>query len=119
MNPKRIRTLKPGKSGDGPVAYWMSRDQRVEDNWALLFARAIAQEADVPVVVVFCLTNEFLGAGRRHYEFMLKGLQELEVALSRKKIPFFVLRGDPGQKITEFVRSTGLALLLLISALFA
>lgn len=104
MNPKRIRTLKPGKSGDGPAAYWMSRDQRVEDNWALLFARAIAQEADVPVVVIFCLTNEFLGAGRRHYEFMLKGLQELEIALSRKKIPFFFLRGDPGQKITEFVR---------------
>ena len=39
MNPKRIRTLKSGKSGDGPVAYWMSRDQRVEDNWALLFCQ--------------------------------------------------------------------------------
>ncbi|AKB38388.1 Deoxyribodipyrimidine photolyase, type II [Methanosarcina siciliae C2J] len=104
MNPKRIRTLKPGKSGGGPVAYWMSRDQRVEDNWALLFARVIAREADVPVVVVFCLTEGFLGAGRRHYEFMLKGLQELEGALSRRKIPFYFLRGDAGQKIPEFVK---------------
>ncbi|WP_235282945.1 deoxyribodipyrimidine photo-lyase [Methanosarcina sp. 1.H.T.1A.1] len=107
MNPKRIRTLKPGKSGEGPVVYWMSRDQRVEDNWALLFSRAIAQEADVPVAVVFCLTEEFLGAGRRHYEFMLKGLQELEVALSRKKIPFFFLEGDPGQRIPHFVTKCG------------
>jgi deoxyribodipyrimidine photo-lyase len=112
MNPKRIRTLKPGKSGEGPVVYWMSRDQRVEDNWALLFSRAIAQEADVPVAVVFCLTEEFLGAGRRHYEFMLKGLQELEVALSRKKIPFFFLEGDPGQRIPQFVRKYGVGTLV-------
>lgn len=104
MNPKRIRTLKSGKSGDGPVVYWMSRDQRVEDNWALLFSRAIAKQADVPVVVVFCLTDEFLGAGIRQYEFMLKGLSELEVSLSRKKIPFFFLRGEPGEKISQFVK---------------
>lgn len=112
MNPKRVRTLKSGKSGEGPVVYWMSRDQRVEDNWALLFARAIAQETDVPVVVIFCLTKEFLGAGRRHYEFMLKGLQEFEGALSRKRIPFVFLRGDPGQKIPEFVREYGIGTLV-------
>jgi len=112
MNPKRIRTLKPGKSGDGPVAYWMSRDQRVEDNWALLFARAIAEEANVPIVVVFCLTEGFLGAGRRHYEFMLKGLQELERALFRKRIPFCLLQGDPGQKIPEFVKEHGIGNLI-------
>ncbi len=26
------------------VAYWMSRDQRVQDNWALLYAQKIALE---------------------------------------------------------------------------
>ena len=112
MNSKRIRTLKSGKSGNGPVAYWMSRDQRVEDNWALLFARGIALEADVPVVVIFCLANGFLGAVRRHYEFMLKGLQEVESALARKKIPFFFLLGDPGKRIPEFVREYGIGTLV-------
>ena len=112
MNPKRIRTLKSGKSGDGPVAYWMSRDQRVEDNWALLFSRAIAQRAGVPIVVVFCLADRFLGARKRPYEFMLLGLQELEVALSRKKIPFFVLRGEPGQRIPGFVKEYGIGTLV-------
>jgi deoxyribodipyrimidine photo-lyase len=53
MNSKRIRTLKSGKPENEPVAYWMSRDQRVEDNWALFFARGMALEANVPVVVVF------------------------------------------------------------------
>ena len=112
MNPKRIRTIKPGKTGDGPVAYWMSRDQRIEDNWALLFSRAIAQRTGVPTVVVFCLSNRFLGAGRKQYEFMLQGLQELETALSRKNIPFFFLRGDPGQKISGFVKEYGIGTLV-------
>ena len=103
MNPKRIRIILSGKPGRGPVVYWMSRDQRVEDNWALLFARMISLEADVPVFVVFCLVDGFLGAIRRQYEFMLKGLQEVETALSRKKIPFFFLRGDPGEEIPDFI----------------
>lgn len=112
MNPKRIRTLKPGKSGGGPVVYWMSRDQRAEDNWALLFSRAIAKEADVPVAVVFCMTESFLEAGVRSYEFMLKGLQELEVSFSRKNIPFFFLRGDPGDKIPQFVNDYNIGTLV-------
>lgn len=103
MNPKRVRPIRSGKPGRGPVAYWMSRDQRVEDNWALLFARKLALEADVPVFVVFCLVDGFLGAIRRQYEFMLKGLQEVEGALARKKIPFFFLRGGPEEEIPYFI----------------
>lgn len=104
MNTKRIRPILSGKPGKGPVAYWMSRDQRVEDNWALLFARKIAFEADVPVFVVFCLVDRFLGATRRQYEFMLRGLQEVEATLARKKIPFFFLRGDPEEEIPNFIK---------------
>jgi len=112
MNPKRIRTLKPGEAGSGPVAYWMSRDQRVEDNWALLFARGVAEDAGVPLVVVFCMVDEFLGAGRRHYEFMLEGLQEVERSLSLKKIPFMFLLGSPGEEIPSFVDHYGIGTLV-------
>ncbi|PAV13558.1 deoxyribodipyrimidine photolyase [Methanosarcina spelaei] len=112
MNPKRIRTILSGKPGKGPVAYWMSRDQRVEDNWALLFARKIALEADVPVFVVFCLVDKFLGAIRRQYEFMLKGLQEVEATLARKKIPFFFLRGDPEEEIPDFIKRYEIGILV-------
>jgi deoxyribodipyrimidine photo-lyase len=112
MNYKRVRILKSGKTGSGPVAYWMSRDQRVEDNWALLFARGIALEADVPVVVIFCLVNRFLGALRWHYEFMLKGLREVDSTLTGKKIPFFFLQGDHILKISEFVKEYGIGTLV-------
>lgn len=112
MNPERIRTLKPGKAKKGPVAYWMSRDQRTRDNWALLFSQALAREGDVPLIVLFCLTDSFLGAGRRQYEFMLKGLQEVEEALTSKGIPFFFLRGAPEKVIPTFVKKYGVSTLL-------
>ncbi|AKB23967.1 Deoxyribodipyrimidine photolyase, type II [Methanosarcina sp. MTP4] len=112
MNPKRIRTLKSGEPGSGPVAYWMSRDQRVGDNWALLFARGIAEDAGVPLVVVFCMTDEFLGAGLRQYQFMLEGLQEVESSLFLKNIPFIFLRGSPGEEIPSFTDKHGIGTLV-------
>eukprot|EP00976_Prorocentrum_cordatum_P098355 1191362-Prorocentrum_minimum.AAC.2 len=34
---KRLMILKKGKiEGEGPVIYWTGRDQRAEDNWALI-----------------------------------------------------------------------------------
>lgn len=35
-------------SGDC-VVYWMSRDQRAEDNWAMLYAKHLAQEVSAVV----------------------------------------------------------------------
>ncbi|GKG60776.1 deoxyribodipyrimidine photo-lyase, partial [Tanacetum coccineum] len=37
VQPTRIRVLKEGtQKVGGPVVYWMFRDQRVRDNWALI-----------------------------------------------------------------------------------
>jgi hypothetical protein len=38
----------PGAHG-GCVVYWMSRDQRVQDNWALLYAQQEALALGVPL----------------------------------------------------------------------
>lgn len=103
MNPGRSRTLKEAPARQGPVILWMSRDQRVNDNWALLFAQKLAKERKVPLSVVFCLVPDFLGATMRQYGFMLKGLQEVEGNLSRKNIPFFLLTGSPQDEIPKFI----------------
>ncbi len=46
VDPSRVRQLvhSPGFLNQEcqAVAYWMSRDQRVQDNWALLHAQSIA-----------------------------------------------------------------------------
>ncbi len=102
MNPDRARVLKEGRGKTGPVVYWMSRDQRVEDNWALIFAQELALKRRSPLGVVFSLTEDFLGAAIRQYGFMLRGLVEVEKVLSKKGIAFALLRGDPGEVVPRF-----------------
>jgi deoxyribodipyrimidine photo-lyase len=104
MNHKRVRILKDGSVKDGPIALWMSRDQRVHDNWALLFAQDLALKQGVPLCVIFCLVPDFLGATTRQYRFMLKGLREVEGTLTKKNIPFFLLTGPPCDEIPKFIR---------------
>ncbi|MCK7528985.1 MAG: deoxyribodipyrimidine photo-lyase [Ignavibacteriales bacterium] len=41
------------------MVYWMSRDQRVGDNWALLYSQGLAMGLKVPLIVVFCLVPLF------------------------------------------------------------
>ena len=103
----RIRTLSSVKSvkpSEGGVVYWMSRDQRVQDNWALLHARQLADEHGVGLSVAFCMVPGFLGATIRHYGFMLKGLAEVEAELRELGIPFTLLQGEPGAALPDFVR---------------
>jgi hypothetical protein len=57
VNGKRIQALKAGSVGSGPVIYWMSRDQRVADNWALLHAAEVAKSTGAPVAVAFNLVR--------------------------------------------------------------
>lgn len=99
----RIRTLRDGEPGTGPVVYWMSRDQRAYDNWALLFAQQLALRRQAPLGVAFTLSPSFLGATIRHYAFMLRGLAETETLLCSLNIPLFLLRGSPPDQIIRFV----------------
>jgi deoxyribodipyrimidine photo-lyase len=102
MNEKRVRILNKKSERPGPVVYWMSRDQRAADNWALLFSQELAIQRESPLIVVFCLVPQFLEATIRQYSFMLKGLQETEKNLKVKNIPFVLLTGAPGEEILKF-----------------
>jgi deoxyribodipyrimidine photo-lyase len=104
VNEARVRLLKAGARGIGPVIYWMSRDQRVQDNWALLHAQELACTTGSPLAVVFCLAPSFLGATARQYGFMLKGLEETARSLKQFRIPFFLLTGDPAKEIPGFIQ---------------
>ncbi len=102
---RRIRMDKIVKPSSGPVVYWMSRDQRSQNNWALLFAQDLALELKQPLVVAFCILPDYLGASMSHYRFMLAGLQELDKSLLKYNIPFKVLRGKPEDEITSYCRT--------------
>lgn len=100
---ERTRYIKEGTPGRGPVVYWMSRDQRAFDNWALLKAQEKALENRLPLVVVFCLSDSFLGATLRHYGFMLRGLEKVSGILLDHAIPFLILSGEPRDTLPRFI----------------
>lgn len=103
INEKRVRLLQQGSETNGPVIYWMSRDQRVHDNWALLFAQMKALEKKRPLAVVFNLVPKFLEATIRQYGFMLKGLQQVETELKKFNIAFYITRGNPEVEIPKLL----------------
>jgi deoxyribodipyrimidine photo-lyase len=112
MNLKRVRTLKRGSKKKGQVIYWMSRDQRVEDNWALLYAQELALQMKAPLAVVFCLVPQFLNATLRQFGFMLKGLEQVEKSLTDLEIPFFLIEGWPKKEIPKFTSENKVSLLV-------
>lgn len=106
VNGQRIRTLKDAERKKGPVVYWMSREQRVKDNWALLHAQELAMDRRAPLLVTFCLVPQFLAATLRQYDFMLKGLSGVEDDLAKLAIPFYILEGVPETVISDFLTKT-------------
>lgn len=104
MDKRRIRILKEAGTIKGPVIYWMSRDQRITDNWALVYAQELALKTGMPLGVVFCLAPDFINAAIRQYDFMLNGLKEVETELPEKNINFYLLRGKPADNIPAFVK---------------
>jgi deoxyribodipyrimidine photo-lyase len=89
----------------GSIVYWMSRDQRVNDNWALLYAQQLALKYKEPLIVCFSLSPSFLGATLRQYDFMIKGLKEAEEGLKVCNIPFYLLIGNPKDTLPRFLKN--------------
>ncbi len=106
VNTKRIFALNDAPLSNGPIVYWMSREQRIHDNWGLLHAQELAS-SDRSLIVVFCLAPSFLGATLRQYDFMLHGLEEVAEELSSLNIPFSLCIGEPSKEITRIVKQVG------------
>ncbi|CAH8450707.1 unnamed protein product [Schistosoma rodhaini] len=77
--------------GQGGVLYWMSRDQRVQDNWAFIYAQRLAMKFEVPLHVCFCLVPAYQADTLRQFAFMIGGLTEVEQECRSLNIPFHLL----------------------------
>ncbi|CAH8442236.1 unnamed protein product [Heterobilharzia americana] len=80
--------------GHGGVLYWMSRDHRVQDNWAFLYAQRLALKFEVPLQVCFCLVPAYQADTLRHFKFMIGGLAEVEKECRSLNIPFHLLNAS-------------------------
>lgn len=92
------------KQNSNGILYWMFRDQRVQDNWAFLFAQKLALKNQIPLHVCYCLLPKFLDANMRHYKFLVKGLQEIEAECNQLNISFHLFNENGGQEVPKFVR---------------
>lgn len=103
MNLNRVFKLNPFDYSNGVVVYWMSRDQRIEDNWALIFAQELACKHQQPLIIVFTLVPNFLNASVRHFAFMLNSLEKEANHSFTLNIPFRLLIGNPTEAIINFL----------------
>lgn len=100
---KRFRYLNDNSfnSSGETVVYWMERDQRVDDNWALIVANEVSKNNNKQLVIFFNYDIEFYGNELRRFDFMTKGLREVEAKCERLNIPFVFTKGNSEDKVIQ------------------
>jgi deoxyribodipyrimidine photo-lyase len=114
MKEERTRMLTnedmmPNNDGKS-VVYWMQRDVRTADNWALLFAAHLAETQKVPLHVIYLLpppppssssSNDDDGhppslvdlpMTERHGKFLLGGLERVHEELEKNNVSLHILK---------------------------
>jgi deoxyribodipyrimidine photo-lyase len=97
-------SIKDEVKSDDNIILWMQRDQRVQHNYALLYANELAKTKQCGLKVIFAIednTQQTL----RHFKFMIGGLCEVENTLREHAIPFHLLRGKTVDEIQAFISS--------------
>ena len=114
------------------VYYWMQRDMRTQDNWALLYAQYLAKERNIPLKVIYAMPppmpssqdsesesdnesgdNETeiemppkvceMKMTERHGSFLLGGLKLVEAELHKKNVPFHVVTPNEHSEVGQCV----------------
>jgi deoxyribodipyrimidine photo-lyase len=91
------------------VVYWMQKDQRAKDNWALIHAVEVANELRLPLVVVFFVWEGMRHAYVRHFDFMLRGLAQVAKDLDSQGIGFVMRHSSPVAGIVSFTKEVNAA----------
>lgn len=104
---ERVRRVsQTERVGAGPVVYWMNREGRLDDNWAYLYARELAERAQVPMVVVYNLVPMFEGGGYRQHAFKVGGLKEVYARAQELHTPLHVYAGaDAHDDVIRFIQT--------------
>lgn len=103
-NPRlRLLNNQPFDTRQDYILYWMQRAQRGRHNAALNHAIELANSHGCPVLCVFGLTDQFPGAERRHFRFLVQGLVDAAADLQTRNIPMIVRLGSPPDVVRKLV----------------
>ena len=109
VDSRRVLSLNKHDISDGPVVYWMYREHRVHDNWALLRAQEIALKTKQPLIIMVAFRSnlsEHSGAAR-WFNPMTEGLEEVATQAKKYNISFSLLVGNPQTTVPKFLSAVG------------
>ena len=113
INPGRVKTLRTGSFSGKAVLYWMQRDKRVYDNWALIASQYTAIKNRVPLYVCFQYTGDNRESNTRQYEFLFKGLEQTAQTLEQYNIRFLLLKGNAKDTIPKLIQEHSIGTLFV------
>ena len=109
---RRSKKLNAINYSGGNVVYWMQRDRRFHNNWALIHAQNIAIKYKAPLTVFYSLNGNFANANPRQYGFLLRGLSETIEVFKKHNIPFHLRRGDVLTSLHNYISSSNTGYLI-------
>ena len=108
----RSLELRSGSFSGNCVLYWMVRDKRIRDNWALIKAQEIAIQNNVPLIVCFNYHNSYKDANLRQYQFLFDGLKESQENLNQLQIRFYLLHGRAHFEVPKLIKQKKVGFLI-------
>lgn len=84
------------------MVYVMSRDQRVEDNHALIAAWLHAKANNLMLIVSFNIYTKVKNRTKQQYKWMFEGLENVEQKLRTLGIPFNLGFDTPFEQLVQF-----------------
>ncbi len=100
---RRIQKQNKQDYVPGPVLYWMNRDMRLSDNWALLRSQELALKHQTQLLICYNLDPQFLGGTLRQLDFKIKALKQLHIDAQKLNISFYTLVDSGIQCISDFI----------------
>lgn len=100
---ERVQKRNEDEYGSGPVLYWMNRDMRLQDNWALIHAQDIALKNNTELIICYNLDIQFLGGTTRQLDFKIGALKELNRDSHELNIAFYTLIDSDISCVLDFI----------------
>jgi len=113
VNRQRIHDFTGVIPNPGPIVYWMDRDKRVSDNWALLHALDLGGRLRSPVIAATVIDPRAMLVTDRRLTFLAQGLEETAQQLSSLNVPLVVLGGNMVETIAGFMNDVSARTLIL------
>ncbi len=104
MDHRRIRPLNEAAWVEGTIVYWMFREHRVGDNWALLYAQMAAIERRQPLRVVVTPLAFANVVTTRQAAFLMDGLKTVQRDLAKLNIAMDVLAAIDPKSVISYLR---------------